>query len=45
MFYKTFPSSQVKRCAIIDSQVADTDLRLKKLGNQEISEICLNFKE
>ena len=53
MFYQIFFSPQVKRLAIITykhgiyelPQELPNDLRLKILGNKEISGKCLNFLE
>ena len=50
MFYQTFLSSQMKRCAIITYKHGiyelphelSHDLRLRVLGNQGISGECLN---
>ena len=53
MFYQIFISPQVKRCAIITykhgiyelSYELQNDLRLRMLGNKEISGKCVNFIE
>ena len=49
MFYQIFPSLQAKRCSIItyehDTYELPNDLKLRTLGNEEISEKCLNFIE
>ena len=51
MFYQIFLSPQVKRCAFITYKHGASelphelpkDLRLRILGNEEISGKCLNF--